>query len=117
MTEKTAPAAADTASEAIRALNHLTRSPRDGFQYPGDAYSTVAALSEMAARLPQAIEQIAVFMKNLEAGEHLRSDKGTLADDLQAVHDGLTVAAGAAQTLHGALDRAHQGLGPIAYKD
>ncbi|MFG2775606.1 hypothetical protein [Streptomyces sp. NPDC048350] len=29
----------------------------------------------------------------------------------------LTIAAGAAETLRGGLNRAHSGLGPIAYKD
>ncbi|MFG2986204.1 hypothetical protein ACGFYQ_33970 [Streptomyces sp. NPDC048258] len=116
-TDKTAAAVSDVAAEAIRDLNHLTRSAREGFEYPADAYSTVANLAAMAARLPQALDQLAAFIKGLEESGRLRSDKDTLADDLEATYAGLTIAAGAAKTLQGALDRAHNGLGPIAYKE
>ncbi|WP_331724051.1 hypothetical protein [Streptomyces erythrochromogenes] len=113
MTDKTPVSVTDTAAEAIRDLNHLT----PDLQYPGDAYSTVANLSALAMRLPQALEQIAAFVKGLEEQGRLRSDKDTLDEDLAATYAGLNVAAAAAQTLYGALDQAHQGLGPVAYKD
>ncbi len=118
MTAKTPAQLADTAGDAIRALNHATlSSPRPDWEYPGDAYSVVGNLSYTAGMLPQAIEQIAQLLKRLEEENHLKSDRDTLAADLKAAHDGLTIAAGAAETLRGALDRAHNGLGAVAYKD
>ncbi|MER6549572.1 hypothetical protein [Streptomyces sp. NPDC001250] len=114
MTDKTPAEIADTAAEAIRSLNYAT--PGD-LVYPGDAYSTVGNLSVMAMRLPQALQQIAQFLKRLEEAGQLKSDTDTLGDDLEATYAGLTVAAGAAETLRTALDRAQQGLGTIAYKE
>jgi hypothetical protein len=43
MTDKTPAQLADSAAEAIRALNHETMSSRADWEYPGDAYSTVAS--------------------------------------------------------------------------
>ncbi|MFZ3500669.1 hypothetical protein ACODT5_46930 [Streptomyces sp. 5.8] len=118
MTDKTPAQLADTAGDAIRALNHATLgSPRPDWEYPGDAYSVVGNLSYMAGMLPQAVEQIAKLLKRLEAEGHLKSDRNTLAADLEAAYAGLTIAAGAADTLRGALDRAQSGLGAVAYNE
>ncbi|MFJ1717326.1 hypothetical protein ACIQGT_41005 [Streptomyces sp. NPDC093108] len=118
MTDKTPAQLADAAGDAIRALNHATLgSPRPDWEYPGDAYSVVGGVAYMAGMLPQAIDQIAQLLKRLEGEGHLKSDRDTLADDLEAAHDGLTIAAGAAETLRGALDRAQNGLGSVAYKE
>ncbi|RSS50088.1 hypothetical protein [Streptomyces sp. WAC01280] len=118
MTDKTPAQLADTAGDAIRALNHATlSSPREDWQYPGDAYSVVGNLAYMARMLPQAIEQTAQLLKRLEGEGHLKSDRDTLAADLEAAYAGLTIAAGAAETLRGALDRAQNGLGAVAYKE
>jgi hypothetical protein len=108
---------ADAAAEAIRAINHLTLSPRDGWQYPGDAYSTVGNLTQMAMMLPQALEQIERLIVDLNEAGHLRSDKDQLEHDLDETVRGLEEAQIAANKLYGALNRAHSGLSPIAYKD
>lgn len=117
MTAKTPAQLADTAGDAIRALNHVTLSTRPDWEYPGDAYSVVGNLAYMAGMLPQAIEQIAQHIKNLEGQDRLKSDRDTLAADLEAAYAGLTIAAGAADTLCGALNRAQSGLGAVAYKE
>ncbi|MFI6730913.1 hypothetical protein [Streptomyces atratus] len=117
MTDKTPAQLADAAGDAIRALNHATLGRQADWEYPGDAYSVVGNLAHMAGMLPQALDQIAQLLKRLEGEGHLKSDRDTLADDLEAAHDGLTIAAGAAETLRGALDRAQNGLGSVAYKE
>lgn len=117
MTDKTPAQLASTAGDAIQALNHATLGRQADWEYPGDAYSVVGNLSYMAGMLPQAIEQTAQLLKSLEGEGHLKSDRDTLTADLEAAYAGLTIAAGAAETLRGALDRAQNGLSPIAYKD
>ncbi|MFE1383490.1 hypothetical protein ACFW6S_31530 [Streptomyces sp. NPDC058740] len=78
MAGKTPSQLASDAADAVRAINHLTRSPRDGFEYPGDVYSLVAGLSQMAAMLPQALDQAARLIVDLHEAGHLRSDKDQL---------------------------------------
>lgn len=117
MTAKTPAQLADDAGEAVRAINHLTLSPRDGWWYPGDAYSVIGNLAHMAGMLPQAITQTRSLIARLDAEGRLRSDKDTLDTDLAAAYAGLEVAAAAAQTLHQALSRAQSGMSPIAYKE
>lgn len=118
MTDKTPVQLADTAGDAIRGLNHATlSSPRPDWQYPGDAYSVVGNLAYMTGMLPQALDQITQLLKRLEDEGHLKSDRDTLAADLEAAYTGLADAASAAETLRSALESAHSGLGPVAYKD
>ncbi|MEU8886110.1 hypothetical protein [Streptomyces hydrogenans] len=117
MTDKTAAVLAGTAADTIQALNHATLGRQLDWEYPGDAYSVTGGLAHMAGMLPQAIEQIARLLKRLEEEGHLKSDRDTLGDDLEAAYAGLTIASGAAETLCGALNRAQHGLGAIAYKD
>lgn len=114
MTDQTPAQHADNAAESIRAINHATLdSPRAGWEEPGDAYSTVAGLSQTAMMLPQAIGQIRALVEKLHQAGTLRSDRGRLADDLAATLDGLEAAQSAAELLYQALNRAHNGLGPI----
>ena len=117
MPELTPANNADAAAEAIRAVNHLTINRHDGWQYPGDAYSTVGNLAHMAMMLPQALEQIERLVVDLNETGHLRSDKDQLEHDLNETVRGLEEAQIAANKLYGALNRAHSGLSPIAYKD
>lgn len=117
MPQQTPAQHADAAAEHIRALNHATQSPQADWEYPGDAYSVVANLSQLAMRLPQAVQQIRQHIETLNAEGHLRSDKDTLDTDVAATLGGLDDAQAAAEQLYAALDRAHQGLGPIAYKE
>lgn len=117
MTDKTPAQLADQAADAIRAINHLTRTPRDGFEYPGDVYSLVAGLSQMAMMLPQALEQASRLIADLNEDGHLRSDKNQLEHDLAETLLGLEAAGFAAESLYKGLNRAHSGLGPIGYKE
>jgi len=117
MSELTPAKNADVAAEAIRAINHLTMCPRDSWEYPGDVYSTIGNLAQMAMMLPQALEQAARLMTDLNEAGNLRSDKDSLDTDLGEVLYGLDAARIAANQLYGALNRAHGGLSPIAYKD
>lgn len=120
-TDPQAPARlADAAAEAVRSLNHATLSRRAaGWEYPGDAYSTVASLSAMAAMLPQALGQIEGFIGALGDADRLRSDKGPedLPGRLTEFHDAMGAASRQARALYVALNQAHQLLGPVAYKE
>lgn len=117
MAEKTPAQLSDAAYEAIRQLNHATLSERDGWQYPGDAYSTIANLSAAAGGLPQALGQLESLIGQMESDGHLRSDKGPedLPGRLIDFHGAMADAIRHAHALYKALDRAHQALGPIAY--
>lgn len=120
MTAKTPAELSDSAAEAVRALNHATlQQSTNGWQYPGDAYSTVANLSALAGYLPQAIGQLESLMGSLEDGGRLRSDKGPedLPGRLVEFHRAVADAISQAHGLRRALDQAHQALGSIAYED
>jgi hypothetical protein len=117
MTDKTPAELADTAADAIRALAHATINGRPGLEYPGDVYSTVANIKEMTSSLPQICDQLWTFLSGLAGDAHLRSVEDTLDADLSAVRSGLADAGTAARALYEALNRAHSGLGPLAYED
>lgn len=119
MPDKTPAELASQAADAVRAINHLTLSPNpsDNWTYPSHAYSLVGGLSQMAMMLPQALDQIGAFIEVMDTAGNLRSDKDTLDTDLQATYGGLADAHDAAKGLYEALERAHSGLSPIAYKD
>ncbi|MFK4265347.1 hypothetical protein [Streptomyces milbemycinicus] len=121
MTSQTTTAAelSEAAAEAIRQLNHLTRQTGSGLEYPGDAYSTVANLSTLAMRLPQALDQIRAFMDRLGHEGHLRSynGPGDLATRLEDLREGLAAANRCAEALHTCLNRAHNALSSIGYAE
>lgn len=116
-TEPRTPAQlADDAAEAVRALSHatLTQSAA-GWEYPGDAYSTVGNLTILADRLSQALGQLESFVGAHEDGGRLRSDHGPddLAQRLLDFHGAMSEAIGLTRVLGQSLDRAHQALGVI----
>lgn len=117
MNARTPAQLADEAAEVVRAINHATRSTGDDWQYPGDVYSLVGNLAHMTAMLPQALEQATRLIADLNEEGHLRSDKDTLDDDLRDTLLGLEEAGIAAGKLYTALNRAHGGMSPIAYRD
>ncbi|MFI7096741.1 hypothetical protein [Streptomyces lydicus] len=117
MADNTPAQLASNAEDAVRALNHATLSTSEGWEYPGDAYSVVGPLQALASRLPQAIGQTHRLVRELEEAERLRSDKGTLDQDLAYAYDGLREARDLAERLGAALSRAHSGLGSIGYQD
>ncbi|MFI1161975.1 hypothetical protein [Streptomyces sioyaensis] len=119
MTDQTPTGHASAAAEAVRHLNHATLGPgRDGWQYPGDAYSVIGDLVALAQRLPQALDQIAQFVTRLESEGHLRSDRGRdVADEVAAVTAGLRMSTDDAAALADHLDAVHSALSPLAWKD
>jgi len=118
MTAKTPTQLADDAAEAIRALNHVTMSPRDGWKFPADAYSVIGNLRELAQRLPQLLQQTEVFLQDLADGDHIRSDRGgNGAAEVNAALDAIDRAREDALSMEAALDTAHSALSPLAYKE
>lgn len=108
---------ADTAAEAVRQINHETRVPGDGWQYPGDAYSVVGSLAHMARMLPQAIEQTSALVGRAHLEDRLTHDKG--ADIEQHMRDLMVCRTGAidaAEALGSALDALHSALSPLGYR-
>lgn len=79
-TGDTAPAApiacARHAAEDIRTLNHLTIRGNGGLVRPSDLEDCVAALAQMAKRLPQALEQIGRIIREAADREGLYDDRG-----------------------------------------
>jgi hypothetical protein len=102
---------AHVASEAIRAANHATinRQPVPGLTAAADVYDTVAALAELAYRLPQLCEQLADLLT-------IAAQQGTLTGPAEApasTAGDLREAAGIASTAAVVLDLAHQTLGGV----
>jgi hypothetical protein len=108
-------ALADAASQAIRQLNHATH-PADGFpglEYPSDACQLLAAVQELAGRLPQLLGQISAFLQyqlqhdviEIAGGPFFGDPLGAIAT---ASHELEARATGAARHLADALDVAQQ---------
>ncbi|MFI2347161.1 hypothetical protein ACH492_08900 [Streptomyces sp. NPDC019443] len=115
----TAAELSDAAAKAIRDLNHATRQTNGGLEYPGDAYTTVANLSTVAMRLPQAFDQIRDFIDRLGTKGHLQSDNGLddLAQRLEDLRAAMATAGRCADALHTCLNQAHTALSPIGYAE
>ncbi|MFI7274211.1 hypothetical protein [Streptomyces sp. NPDC049879] len=118
----TAASHARAASEAIRALNHTTLWPDEAAEwfYPGDAYTVIGALAELAARLPQAIGQAHRLIHTLTKTGGLRHDTGDparLSADLNALHGAVEWARDNAGLLYTSLNDAQAALGHLAYDD
>jgi hypothetical protein len=117
---KTAIEHAETAAQAIRAINHLT-SNTDALPYPPAAAQLVGHLSTLAARLPQTLEQVTGQVQRWQqAGQLGIDDRAPYGDPaiLAAVIDlDLTEADAAAAELGAALNRAHQALAHACYVD
>ena len=117
MPAKTPAAHASTAAEAIRALNHATFGPGRAWEMPGDAYDVIGGLDRTAMMLPQAIGQIASHLTRLAADDRVRSDRGSLDQDLTEAHAALADARAATQQLNAALSRAHSATSHLAWED
>ncbi len=105
---------AATASASIRAINHITGWPH-GMTRPSDAYSVVSNLSSVAARVPQACEQIDRQLANWLAAGQVGIDYGRpFADNpgqaIAVTGSALRAAADRARELFAALDLAVQTL-------
>ena len=105
---------AEAATEAVRAINHITGWPA-GLTYPAEAYRVLGQLATVAARLPQACEQIARQLRCWSDARHIGIDTGTTwaGNPSGAVLDalaGLDEAAVAAEHLYAGLDQASAAL-------
>src|SRR4051812_47572763 len=74
------------AAEAVRAINHITADAGEGYQHPVDVDATLAELSLLASRLPQALAQARTSLNGRHAA-------GTLGHDTYPAHTTGTVAA------------------------
>jgi len=105
---------ADTAAEAVRALNHATVFTDGGLTGPSDVYDVLGSLALLAARLPQALSQLQTYLaREQTAGRVQLVDGPRTGDPAAAIADvdqWLTCAAGSADTLHQALEHAHATL-------
>ena len=119
---KTATEHAETAAQAIRAINHLTIWA-GGLADPSDACRLVGHMSTLASRLPQAFEQIARELQRWQEAGQVGIDPGTR----YAGNPALAVAtaeiyltedaAAAVHQLAEALDVAHDALAYAHYID
>jgi hypothetical protein len=116
---KTAVEHAHDADQAIRAINHLTFNT-GALPYPSDAWLLLGHLSTLAARLPQAFDQIATQVRAWHRDGLIGIDPGTrfanepllaVATAAIALTDHATTAANqltqALNTAHDALAYAH----------
>lgn len=105
--------AAQSAAEAIRALNHATRSGAVELDIT-DVYDVLAELALMSARLPQALRQLEDLLDRLVEGDQVLVVDGTHRGDPVAVAaitgHWLAAAAGAAAELAHRVDQAQQTL-------
>jgi hypothetical protein len=105
---------ADTAAEAVRALNHATVFTDGGLTGPADVYDVLGSLAMLAARLPQALSQLQTFLAREQTAGRVQVVDGPHAGDpasaLVDVERWLTCAAGSADALHQALEQAHATL-------
>ena len=111
---------ADTAAEAVRALNYATLPGQGGLTYPGDAYDLLAALGTLAERLPQLCQQVARWLTDEQRAGHLvEGAHGPCggSDALAVAHtaDALTRAAWSAVVLRGMLGRAQSDISAVSY--
>ena len=102
---------AEAAAEAIRALNHATYGPwpsATGYAQPGDVDVTLAYLSMLAHRLPQALTWAERWLSRALADGRVRHDTGDDPGEAVAyAAESLAQARAAAESLAGHLDRAH----------
>jgi hypothetical protein len=100
---------ARAAAEAIRDLNHATIFG-GGYEWPSDVDAMIAALHELAARLPQALGQASQWLAAAHEAGDVGHDLGDhLADaDVDEIEQLLRDAESAARRLAEILDAAHQ---------
>jgi hypothetical protein len=74
-------AAARTAAEAVRQLNHATLTDPADF-WPSDVYDIVNELHAMAYRMPQACAQLATILTGFVDDERVRRDGGCNVEEV-----------------------------------
>jgi hypothetical protein len=113
---RTATEHAEAATDAVRAINHITGRPA-GLDYPSEAYTILGHLAAVAAMLPQACMQIDRTLARWHAAEPIGIDRGTKwagdpAGAVLAARAGLACAGVTAQQLYAAL---HEAAEAVAY--
>src|SRR6266496_4395540 len=73
---RTATEHAEAATDAVRAINHITGWPA-GLAYPSEAYRVLGQLATVAARLPQACKQITRQLITWDSAGLIGFDPGT----------------------------------------
>ena len=105
---------AEAGAEAVRALNHATRSCADGLVGPADVYDVLGSLATLAARLPQALAQLQAFLDSETDAGRVRVVDGEHVGDPAAAAatcgHWTDTATAAAQALQHALEQAHAAL-------
>jgi len=71
------------AAEAVREINHRTINP-GAFNWPSEAYDTIGELARLLHRLPQALEQIAVYLLAEHKAGRVVADWGSYAGGTEA---------------------------------
>jgi hypothetical protein len=114
---------AETAAEAVRALNHATLPAARGLTEPADAYAVVGSLAVMTGRLPQALAQLQAFVEAEVAAGRVAIVAGAHAGDPEAaaaaVARGVRTASAATEVLRDVLHQVHETLAwaAAAYPD
>lgn len=112
---------ADTAAEAIRALNYATLPAAGTLTGPADVYDVTGALASLTARLPQALSQLQTFLAGEHAAGRVRVVDGPHTGDpaaaLAEADRWLTCASSRADVLREALEQAHAALSCTAGPD
>ncbi|WP_328632024.1 hypothetical protein [Streptomyces sp. NBC_00356] len=112
MTEMSKPLA--EASELVRKFNHESRHLAAGWEFPGDAYSAVAELADLARKLGQAIDQsVRPVQTTSDAGRLTVDDGGDPDVAMVRVQNRRGQAVYAALRLSYALDELHSALSPL----
>lgn len=110
--------AADLAAEAVRLLNHATRTGSGGLTYPADADAVTASLDTLVSRLPQLFSQIAGWLEGEQEAGRLTVEYGPFEGRPRFAVEGarsmLDSAAEIAADLHTALEHAHRITAAIA---
>lgn len=105
---------ADTAAEAILALNYATLPAAGTLTGPADVYEVTGALASLTGRLPQALSQLQTFLAGEHTAGRVRVVDGPHTGDptagLAECDRWLSCAAAAADTLRHALEQTHAAL-------
>lgn len=101
------PATMHTASEAIRAINHATRT--DNLDI-ADTYATLGAMVELVGRLPQCLEQT---VRGVTTDPTIQSDTGTPEVDVAEINSHVTAACAALEQVTRHLADTHNHAGGL----
>lgn len=105
-------------AEAVRVLNHATRSSADGLESPADVCAVVGDVQAAVGALPQLLHQLAEFLLAQAAAGRLGNTEhpdGALWGRISA--NDLVVIAGQADSIEARLRMVHNDLADMYVKD